>query len=140
MGGYILLSKRVGASFAALDGLAIALGVGSLVVIPAGIVEGGTATFGLSVLGGGFAVALLSSLIPYSLEIVALRRLSAPAFGLLMSLEPAVAAVAGVIVLSQPFTAVLIAALIMVVTAGVGTTVAGRSAVGGVGDEPQASA
>ena len=124
---YILLSKRVGASFAALDGLAIALGIGTLLVIPAGVVEGGTALGRPGVLAGGLFVALLSSLIPYSLEIVALRRLSASTFGLLMSLEPAVAALAGVIVLSQHLTGVLLVALVMVVTASVGTTIVGRS-------------
>ncbi len=124
---YILLSKRVGASFAALDGLAIALGIGTLLVIPAGVVEGGTALGHPGVLAGGLVVALLSSLIPYSLEIVALRRLSASTFGLLMSLEPAVAALAGVIVLSQHLTGVLLVALVMVVTASVGTTIVGRS-------------
>ena len=123
---YILLSKRVGASFAALDGLAIALGIGTLLVIPAGVVEGGTALGQPGVLAGGLVVALLSSLIPYSLEIVALRRLSASTFGLLMSLEPAVAALAGVIVLSQHLTGVLLVALVMVVTASVGTTIVGR--------------
>ena len=123
---YILLSKRVGASFAALDGLAIALGVATLLVIPAGAVEGGAALGRPGVLAGGLAVALLSSLIPYSLEIVALRRLSASTFGLLMSLEPAVAALAGMIVLSQHLTAVVLIALAMVVTASVGTTIAGR--------------
>ena len=124
---YILLSKRVGASFAALDGLAIALGIGTLLVIPAGVVEGGTALGQPGVLAGGLVVALLSSLIPYSLEIVALRRLSASTFGLLMSLQPAVAALAGVIVLSQHLTGVLLVALVMVVTASVGTTIVGRS-------------
>ena len=124
---YILLSKRVGASFAALDGLAIALGIGTLLVIPAGVVEGGTALGQPGVLAGGLVVALLSSLIPYSLEIVALRRLSASTFGLLMSLEPAVAALAGVIVLSQHLTGVLLVALVMVMTASVGTTIVGRS-------------
>jgi inner membrane transporter RhtA len=120
---YILLSKRVGAAFAALDGLAIALGVGTLLVLPAGIAQGGTALLRPSVLGGGLAVAMLSSLIPYSLEIMALRRLSAAAFGLLMSLEPVFAALAGVIVLSQPLTAILVIALVMVTVASVGTTV-----------------
>ena len=124
---YILLSKRVGAVFARLDGLAVALGVGTLLVIPAGIAEGGSALGRPSVLFGGVAVALLSSLIPYSLEIVALRRLSAAAFGLLMSLEPAMAALAGVIVLSEHVTGVLLAALVMVIVASVGTTVTGRS-------------
>jgi inner membrane transporter RhtA len=123
---YILLSKRVGAVFAQLDGLAIALGVGSLLVIPAGVVEGGTAVLHPAVVAGGLGVALLSSLIPYSLEIVALRRLSAAAFGLLMSLEPAVAALAGVLVLGQAVTAVLAVALVLVVTASVGNTLTGR--------------
>jgi inner membrane transporter RhtA len=136
---YILLSKRVGASFAALDGLAIALAVGTLLVLPVGIAQGGTTLLHPGVLAGGLAVALLSSLIPYSLEIVALRRLRASTFGLLMSLEPAFAALAGVIVLSQHLTGILLVALVMVVTASVGTTVTGR-AVGGVGNEPQPSA
>lgn len=121
--GYILLSKRVGAAFAALDGLAIALAVGTLLVIPAGVVQGGDALLRPEVLAGGVLVAMLSSLIPYSLEIVALRRLSAAAFGLLMSLEPAFAALAGVIVLGQHLTGVLLLALMMVVVASVGTTV-----------------
>ena len=122
---YIHLSKRVGAAFAALDGLAIALAVGTLVVVPAGIVEGGSALGQPAVLGGGLLVAMLSSLIPYSLEIVALRRLSASTFGLLMSLEPAAAALAGVLVLSQPVTGVLALAIAMVIIASVGTTVTG---------------
>jgi inner membrane transporter RhtA len=121
--GYILLSKRVGATFASLDGLAIALGVGTLLVIPAGVVEGGGALGRPDVLAGGLAVALLSSLIPYSLEIIALRRLSSAAFGLLMSLEPAFAALAGVIVLGQALSGILLVAVVMVIVASVGTTV-----------------
>jgi inner membrane transporter RhtA len=123
---YILLSQRVGATFARLDGLAVALGVGALLVIPAGVVEGGSALLRAHVLGGGLAVALLSSLIPYSLELMALRRLSAYRFGLLMSLEPAMAALAGVLVLGQSLTPVLAAALVMVVAASVGNTVMAR--------------
>jgi inner membrane transporter RhtA len=123
---YILLSQRVGAVFARLDGLAIALGVGTLVVVPAGIIQGGDALVQPHVLGGALGVALLSSLIPYSLELMALRRLSAYAFGLLMSLEPAVAAFAGVIVLGQHLTAVLTIALVMVVAASVGNTLMAR--------------
>ena len=74
-------------------------------------------------LAGGLAVALLSSLIPYSLEIVALRRLRPSTFGLLMSLEPAFAALAGVLVLSQALSGILVLALLMVVAASVGTTI-----------------
>jgi inner membrane transporter RhtA len=119
---YILLSKRVGSVFPALDGLAIALGIGALLTLPAGVIEGGSALGRPSVLAGGLAVALLSSLIPYSLEIVALRRLQPSVFGLLMSLEPAMAALAGVLVLSQPLSGVLVVAIVMVIAASVGTT------------------
>ncbi len=125
---YILLSKRVGAAFARLDGLAIALAVGTVVVLPAGLVQGGSALVAPAVVGGGFAVAMLSSLIPYSLEIMALRRLKASRFGLLMSLQPAVAALAGVIVLHEPLTSVLLIAIAMVVTASVGTSLSVRRA------------
>jgi inner membrane transporter RhtA len=124
---YILLSKRVGAAFARLDGLAIALGAGTFLVLPTGIAEGGSALGQPAVLAGGFAVAMLSSLIPYSLEIVALRRLSAAAFGILMSLEPAFAALAGVIILSEHLSGVLAIAIALVVIASIGTTLAGRT-------------
>jgi inner membrane transporter RhtA len=135
-----LLSKRVGAAFAALDGLAIALAIGTLVVIPVGIAEGGSAVVRPAVLGGGLGVALLSSVIPYSVELIALRRLSAGRFGLLMCIEPAVAALAGVIVLGQALTGILAIALVMVVAASAGATLAGRGAVGSVGGEPQPEA
>ena len=123
---YILLSQRVGRAFARLDGLAIALGVGALLVVPAGVVQGGDTLLRPSVLGAGLGVALLSSLIPYSLEITALRHLSAYRFGVLMSLEPAMAAFAGVLVLGQHLTTVLSVALLMVVIASVGNTVMAR--------------
>jgi inner membrane transporter RhtA len=124
--GYILISKRVGAAFTTLDGLSIALCIGTLVALPAGISEGGAALGRPSVLAGGLAVAVLSSALPYSLELIALRRLTAAAFGLLMSLEPAVAALAGVLVLAQPVTSVLLVALVMVVVASAGTTLVHR--------------
>lgn len=120
--GYILISQRVGRTWAQLDGLALALCVGTLVVIPAGIVEGGSALLRPSLLAGGVAVAILSSILPYSFELIALRRLRAATFGLLMSLEPAVAALAGVLLLSQPLRLVTTAAIVMVVAASVGTT------------------
>jgi inner membrane transporter RhtA len=137
---YIPLSKRVGASFAALDGLAIAMAIGTLVVIPAGVVEGGSAVVRPTVLAVGLGIALLSSVLPYSLELIALRRLTAARFGLLMCLEPAVAALAGVIVLGQALTGILAIALVMVVAASAGATIAGRGAVGSVAGEPQPEA
>jgi len=139
---YILFSQRVGSSFAGLGGLAIALSVGAIVLVPAGIVEGGSALLRPGVLLGGCCVAVLSSLIPYSLEIIALRRLSAAGFGLLMSLEPAFAALAGVLVLGQRLHLRTVAALVMVVVASAGTTIeagraaAARRAAGPVPEDP----
>ena len=105
-----------------MEALALGMAVGTFVVLPAGLIEGGTTLVHPGVLGASFAVAMLSSLVPYTLELVALRRLSTAAFGLLMSVEPAVAALAGVVVLGQPLTAVLFVAVVMVVVASVGTT------------------
>ena len=123
---YIVLSKRVGSVFVQLDGLAIALTVGTVLVLPAGVAQGGDALLRPGVLAGGVGVALLSSLVPYSLELIALRRLTAARFGLLMCLQPAVATLAGVIVLGEHVTLVLVIALLMVVAASVGTTLAAR--------------
>ncbi len=125
--GYILASKRVGATFAQLDGLAIALCVGAVVTLPVGIIQGGAALGRPGLIAGGAVVALLSSIIPYSLELTALRRLRAATFGLLMSLEPAVAALAGVLVLGQALQPVTVLAILMVVAASAGTTLAART-------------
>jgi len=122
---YILLSKRVGTRFEGLDGLAIALAIGSVLVIPAGMVQGGSALLEPVVLGRGLLVALLSSVVPYSLELIALRRLTAATFGLLMSLEPAVAALAGVIVLGQGLSLMTTIAIGLVVIASAGTSLEG---------------
>jgi inner membrane transporter RhtA len=125
--GYIVTSKRVGTTFTTMDGLSIALCFGTLVALPAGIIEGGSALGRPSVLAGGLGIALLSSIIPYSLELTALRRITAATFGLLMSLSPAVAALAGVVTLGQHLSAVLLVALALVVVASVGTSVSGRT-------------
>lgn len=123
---YILLAKQVGTTFGALEALAVGMAVGTLLVLPAGLIEGGSALLRPGVLAACLGVAVLSSLIPYTLELVALRRLSTAMFGLLMSIEPAVAALAGVIVLGESVTAVLAIALAMVVGASVGATLVGR--------------
>lgn len=100
-GGYILLSQRVGRVFPGASGLAVALTVGTLALLPWGLASGGAALVRPSVLGRGAAVALLSSAVPYSLELFALRRLRASVFGVLMSLEPAFAAMSGLLFLGQ---------------------------------------
>ncbi len=131
---YILLAKRVGTSFGALEALALGMVVGTLLVAPAGIVQGGTDLLHPGVLAACLGVAVLSSLVPYSLELVALRRLSTAVFGLLMSLEPAVAALAGVIVLGEHPTLALAVALLMVIGASVGSTLTSRRRPVVVGD------
>ncbi len=123
---YILVSQRVGKTWAQVDGLALALCIGTIVVIPVGVIEGGTALGRPALLAGGAAIAILSSILPYSFELIALRRLRAATFGLLMSLEPAVAAFAGVLLLGQPLRVVTAIAIVMVVVASVGTTLTSR--------------
>src|SRR5215208_5839809 len=98
---YILLSARTGSAFPGGTGLVIALCVGTLVLFPFGIAGAGYALLDPKLLLAGFGVAMLSSAIPYSLELEALRKLPARIFGVLMSLEPAVAALAGLVVLGE---------------------------------------
>jgi inner membrane transporter RhtA len=112
---YILLSSRTGAEFPQLDGLAIALGVATLVVLPAGLTS--TDLWTAEHLLKGLGLAVLSSLLPYSLELLALRRLAASVFGILLSLEPAVAALAGLLVLGQRLDPLQVLGLVLVVLA-----------------------
>jgi inner membrane transporter RhtA len=98
---YILLSVRVGRAWGSGTGLALAMAVGAVVVAPLGIPNGGSGLLDPALLAQGVAVAVLSSAIPYSLELEALRRIPAGVFGVLMSLEPAIAALAGFLVLDQ---------------------------------------
>jgi len=99
--GYIVFSSRTGARFAQLDGLAIAMTIAAALVAPVGVATAGSALWTPDALWRGATIAVLSSVLPYSLELIALRRLAAHVFGILLSLEPAVAAVAGLFVLGQ---------------------------------------
>jgi len=98
---YILLSARTGRAFPGGAGLALAMVVASVLLVPVGVADGGSALLEPEVLSLGVAVAILSSAIPYSLELEALRRLPEGVFGVLMSLDPAVAALAGYVVLGE---------------------------------------
>ncbi|WP_308797440.1 EamA family transporter [Agromyces silvae] len=117
---YILLSARTGAAFPRLDGLAIAMTFGAVIILPFGIATAGSALVRPDLLLLGAAVALLSSAIPYALELVALRRLPASTFAVLMSLAPAIATIAGLVLLGQSFTWVGAIAVALVVTASIG--------------------
>jgi inner membrane transporter RhtA len=98
---YIYLAARVGAAFEGGDGLALAMIIAAVLLLPFGIAAGGSDLLEPKALALGLAVATLSSVIPYSLELEALRRLPTAVFGVLMSLEPAVAATIGFIALGQ---------------------------------------
>jgi inner membrane transporter RhtA len=124
--GYILASAHVGQVLPGVDGLAVALAIAAVLVLPFGA-AGATAVFSTpSLLIGAAAVAVLSSVIPYGLELTALRRLPTRVFGVLMSLEPAAAAVAGWIVLDQQLGRREIVALFMVSAASAGITLGRR--------------
>jgi inner membrane transporter RhtA len=124
--GYILLSQRVGRAVPGMSGLAVALIAAAVLATPYGLVAGGTALVRPGVLGKGAVVAFLSSIVPYSLELMALRRLRAATFGVLMSMEPAMAALSGLVVLGQHLRAREWIAVICVMVASVGATASAR--------------
>jgi len=125
---YILIAQAAGKVFTGGRGVAMAMAVAMLVPLVPGIVQAGSALLQPQWLAIGCAVALLSSVLPYSLETEALRRLPANVFGVLMSLEPAVAALAGLVVLGQGLRARDVVAIALVVVASVGVTRTGPTA------------
>lgn len=127
-GIYILLAQRAGRVFDGGEGLAIAMVAAALVPLLPGLAEAGADLLTPQLLLLGLGVALLSSVVPYSLETEALRRMPANVFGVLMSLEPAVAAVAGFLVLSQDLGPREITAIALVVAASIGVTRSARMA------------
>jgi inner membrane transporter RhtA len=117
---YILLSARAGQAFAGGSGLAIAMVVGGVALLPVGVAGGGSELLDPGLLAAGAGVALLASAIPYSLELEALRRLPAHVFGILMSLEPAIAALAGFVILGEGLRARDLIAIGLVAAASAG--------------------
>ncbi|WP_432057299.1 EamA family transporter [Streptomyces sp. bgisy022] len=117
---YIVFSARTGRRFPQADGLALAMGVAAVLFLPLGIMEAGTRLIEPTTFALGAAVAVLSSVLPYTLELLALRRLPASTFAILMSLEPAIAALAGFLVLSQALSMTEAAAIALVIAASMG--------------------
>ncbi|MBD0707276.1 MULTISPECIES: EamA family transporter [unclassified Streptomyces] len=124
---YIVFSARTGRRFPQADGLALAMGFGAILTLPLGILESGDRLLVPSTLGLGLGVALMSSVLPYTLELLALRRLPAPTFAILMSLEPAIAAAAGFLVLHQSLVLTDALAIALVIAASMGAV---RSQIG----------
>ncbi|WP_082093472.1 EamA family transporter [Demequina sediminicola] len=127
---YILTARAAGAAMPGVVGLALAMVVGSVVTLPVAGVLAGAALIEPEVLALGFAVAVLSSAIPYGIELTALRRMKAETFAILLALAPAIAALAGLILLDQQLTWAVSAGIALVTVAGVGAVAsAGRKAV-----------
>jgi inner membrane transporter RhtA len=124
---YILLSARTGRAFPQGSGLALAMCVAALLLVPVGLPAAGPALLDAEVLLIGAAVAMLSSAIPYSAEFEALRLMPEHVFGVVLSLEPAVAALAGWLVLDQALGLREVAGIALV-TAAVAGAVAGTRA------------
>jgi inner membrane transporter RhtA len=119
-GAYILLSARVGALAPGPRGATMAAIISALLVAPLGIAQGGGDLLAGSTLAAGVAVGVLSTAIPYAAEMEALRRLPQAVFGVLMSLEPAVAAAIGFVALSEDLAALEVVAIGLVVIASAG--------------------
>ena len=127
-GAYILVNARLGRVFTGGSGLALAMCVASVIALPLGVGEGGARLLSPHALALGAVVGLLSSAIPYSFEMEALRRISTAVFGVLMSIEPAMAALAGFLVLGQALGARELVGIALVVVASVGASRRAREA------------
>ncbi|MFF6997515.1 DMT family transporter [Streptomyces sp. NPDC008313] len=117
---YIVFSARTGRRFPQADGLALAMAVAAVLFLPLGVVESGSKLLVPTTIGLGACVAVLSSVLPYTLELLALRRLPASTFAVMMSLEPALAATAGFLVLDQALSLTQSLAIALVVAASMG--------------------
>jgi inner membrane transporter RhtA len=117
---YIVVGKQLGQTWPLQLGLTYAIAISTALVAPFGIAAGGLELVEPHLLALGLAVAVLATVIPYVLELAALRRLTTSTFGILMSLGPAVAALAGAIFLSQHLGPVELLAVACVVVASIG--------------------
>jgi inner membrane transporter RhtA len=125
--GYILATARAGSDFPKLDGLALATAIGALVTAPfAMIVVDPDSALRWQVLGLGLVVGLMSSVIPYSLELISLRRLPPETFAILTCLSPVVAAIAGWLILGQHLAVTGYVAILLVTAASIGAVRSAR--------------
>jgi inner membrane transporter RhtA len=125
---YITLSIHVGRAYSGPTGLVLAMAVGAVVALPFGIASAGSALLEPELLAAGLAVAVLSAALPWSLELEALRRMPAHVFGVLMSLEPAIGALVGFLVLDERIGTRAVVAIALVVIASAGAARGARTA------------
>lgn len=124
-GIYIVLSKEVGKSFANLDGLALSFFSAALIATPFGLYDTGF-TLPLDLVTQTIGLAVLTPLLPYVLEMMSLRRLSSASFGILMSAEPGVGALAGYLILHEPLSLQQLLGIALVICAGAGAVISAR--------------
>ncbi|HKH52793.1 MAG TPA: EamA family transporter, partial [Mycobacterium sp.] len=130
--GYILATARAGSDFPKLDGLALATAIGALVMAPIAVLAvdpGGALRW--QVLGLGALVGVMSSVIPYSLELISLRRLPPETFAILTCLSPVVAAIAGWLMLGQHLAVKGYVAIVLVTVASIGAVRSARERLAG---------
>ena len=125
---YITFSVHIGRAYSGPTGLVLAMGVGAVVALPFGISSAGSALLEPELLAAGLAVAVLSAALPWSLELEALRRMPAHVFGVLMSLEPAIGAMVGFVVLGERLGVQAVTAIALVVLASAGAARGARTA------------
>jgi len=126
---YIMLSRSTGRRFSGSSGLVLAMIIAALAVAPQAVAAGRTALLRPEFLAVGALIGLLSSVIPYGFELQALRRMPTRVFGVFMSLEPAIAALVGLALLSQSLTAREWVAIVLVTVASAGAARATPGAV-----------
>ena len=130
---YIVMNRRVGAAIPGIDGLAVSMLVAMVVALPFGLRPAVAGVAGDPTLLIVFAVVgLLSSVLPYALEMSALRRMPTRVFGVLQSLGPAIAALAGLVVLREALSVLEVVALVCVTAASAGVTLTARRGVAAV--------
>lgn len=118
---YILTSARVGRVLPGVDGLAWAMAFGACLLAPVGVASAGTALLQPNILLIAAGVALMSSVLPYSFELMALRALPVQVFGVLLSLEPMTATLAGMAILGETLTGRALLAILLISTAAAGS-------------------
>jgi len=123
---YIITGARVSATMPGRGGLAVAMSAGTLVLLPFGALGAARIAQSPHLIPVAFGMALLASVVPYSLELAAMRRAPKRVFGILLSLEPAVATMAGWLLLGQHASAVALAAVVIVVAASTGSALGSR--------------
>ncbi|MCF6436638.1 DMT family transporter [Pseudoalteromonas sp. MMG022] len=126
--GYILFGKKTGNQGSGGATVALGMTVAAIAVVPLGVASQGAALLNWELIPLGIMIGLLSSALPYSLEMVALRNMPAQGFSIMMSLEPAIAALAGLIILGELLSIWQWLAILMVITASVGSSLSSNKA------------